>query len=113
MKFSFTKCSRRRMGFTLIELLVVIAIIAILAGLLLPVLARAKEKSRRIKCLSNEKQMGTGSQLYADEDPKFALSGTANYADDDLNWLYPQYVANINVFICPNTLHVIDPTTVP
>ena len=113
MKLSFTRNSGRIFAFTLIELLVVIAIIAILAGLLLPTLARAKEKSRRIKCLSNEKQMGTGSQMYADEDPRYALAGTANYADDDLNWLYPAYVGNINVFICPATQHVIDPTTVP
>jgi prepilin-type N-terminal cleavage/methylation domain-containing protein/prepilin-type processing-associated H-X9-DG protein len=96
------------LGFTLIELLVVIAIIAILAAMLLPVLVRAKTRTQRISCLNNSKQMGIGSQIYADEDDAHALSGTANFGDDDLNWLYPGYVSNLKSYLCPSTHHIVD-----
>jgi len=58
---------RTRSGFTLIELLVVIAIIAILAAILFPVFARARESARRANCLSNLKQLGTAFQMYAQD----------------------------------------------
>lgn len=65
----------KRKGFTLVELLVVIAVIAILAGILLPALAKAKSKTKYISCLSNQKQLSLGWQIYCNDNNDIILPG--------------------------------------
>lgn len=89
-------------AFTLVELLVVIAIIGILASLLLPALAKSKAKAHRTVCLNNLKQLGTGSLLFA-QDNRGELTGCTNYKNDDLNWLYPIYIAPLRSYTCSAT----------
>jgi prepilin-type N-terminal cleavage/methylation domain-containing protein/prepilin-type processing-associated H-X9-DG protein len=94
---------RPRSGFTLIELLVVIAIIAILAAILFPVFAKAREKARQITCASNEKQLGLGFLQYTqDYDEYFPVSprGGAGWGAK----IY-SYVKSTGVYHCPD-----DPT---
>jgi prepilin-type N-terminal cleavage/methylation domain-containing protein/prepilin-type processing-associated H-X9-DG protein len=105
---------QRRKGFTLIELLVVIAIIAILAAILFPVFARAREKARQASCSSNMKQLGLAMLMYTqDYDGKIACSynsaGTpiitpyqGEGAWQALSYYYP-YIKNDQVYVCPST----------
>lgn len=111
--------SKKRMrvarGFTLIELLVVIAIIAILAAILFPVFAQAREKARQSVCISNEKQMGTALLMYSqDYDQRlpgdimgypstYPTAPVGQQASGYTTWdltLQP-YVKNLGIFLCP------------
>lgn len=90
-------------GFTLIELLVVIAIIALLAAILFPVFARARENARRTNCMSNEKQQALGLMQYA-QDYDERLPATWFYGHNLLPWhvLLQPYVKSYQIFRCPS-----------
>jgi prepilin-type N-terminal cleavage/methylation domain-containing protein/prepilin-type processing-associated H-X9-DG protein len=117
MSTTFTKPpgqkSDIRRGFTLIELLVVIAIIAILAAILFPVFARARENARRASCQSNLKQLGLGLMQYVqDYDEMYPLvmhniNNSANAFQDAQNergWAYniQPYLKSVQIFQCPS-----------
>ncbi|MBQ7256338.1 MAG: DUF1559 domain-containing protein [Abditibacteriota bacterium] len=89
-------------GFTLIELLVVIAIIAILAGILFPVFAQAREKARQTSCLSNLKQLSTAIVMYVDDNHEtYPFCRKTNVGIWQTS-LY-SYVKNVDIYFCPSS----------
>lgn len=94
---------RRSAAFTLIELLVVIAIIAVLVAILLPSLAAARESARRARCLSNTRQLAIACNAYANDVKLSYFIPTLYDWEDNIGWLFPDYIATYDVAICPAT----------
>jgi len=103
--------ANKEKAFTLIELLVVIAIIAILAAMLLPALASAKESGRRISCLNNLKQLSLAAHMYVDDS-----QGAYPPRSEGDRWpdkFYDNYGKNVKVLLCPTDIAILsDPATI-
>ena len=102
---------QRRRAFTLIELLVVIAIIAILAAILFPVFAQARDKARQAACLSNMKQVGLGLHMYAQDWEETLPPGNIvphfnepNAPPNFLGSIVP-YTRSLGIFVCPSSVN--------
>jgi prepilin-type N-terminal cleavage/methylation domain-containing protein/prepilin-type processing-associated H-X9-DG protein len=106
----------RTRGFTLIELLVVIAIIAILAAILFPVFAQARESARQTSCLSNMKQLGSAFQMYSTDNDGYLMQTSWEQSPAypfQVHWSYilQPYVKNVGIFYCQSDPNPVTPSS--
>lgn len=97
------KPSPRRSGFTLIELLVVIAIIALLAAILFPVFARARENARKSSCSNNLRQIGLALQQYSQDFDEYLVTNSGGSPTRSWQFRLLPYVKNEQIWLCPST----------
>lgn len=101
--------TNRSGGFTLIELLTVIAIIGILASILIPVVGKVREQGRRSVCQSNIRQQLIAMHMYAEDNNNIGYWPVqSSTADDAPFYLYPKWVDDVSLFICPSTDNVVN-----
>ncbi len=97
-----------RRGFTLIEVLVVVAIIALLISILIPSLNRSREQARRMACAGNEHQIMLAALMYAERDRDgIYIYREGNGGGDGMRLLYPRYLRDFRVVVCPSTTNVV------
>jgi len=106
-------CARtvaRRRAFTLAEVLIVMGIIIVLAGLLIPATGKAREQARRAQCASNIRQICLAAIRHAQEDEgQFYFPNPENNNDvDDFQPMYPKYIKDLKVFVCPSTMNQVN-----
>jgi prepilin-type N-terminal cleavage/methylation domain-containing protein/prepilin-type processing-associated H-X9-DG protein len=99
-----------RSAFTLTEMLMVIALIGVLAALLIPVTAKAREQARRVQCASNIRQICLAAIRHAQDDERgiYIPNPEGDNNVDDFNPLYPKYVKDLRIFVCPSTTNIVD-----
>jgi prepilin-type N-terminal cleavage/methylation domain-containing protein len=97
-------------GFTLTEILIVMAILAVMAAFLLPMTGKAREQARRVQCASNIRQICIAAIRHAQDDERgyYIPNPEGDNNVDDFNPLYPKYLKELKIFVCPSTMNQVN-----